>query len=543
MTPVDLWMPVKRNRSKHFYLAGIFLAVFVPFCVVLFSFHIYIYGSKKDFIRDSLKKSERHEVAIFAEAIEDHFDRLGNDLNFIVALYRNSRFAETASVKAGDDLIADLLAFSRELKIYDQIRFIDNRGRERIRINYNKGQPISVPPGKLQDKKDRYYFGQIQKIAAGKVYLSPLDLNVEQGKVERPYKPTLRVAVAVQNARHERAGIIILNYYGSHLLQHIRERHVPGYLPDLGELSLLNADGYWLLAADPEDEWGFMFAEKKQRRFGRRYPQEWANILAGEDGSFLTANGLFTYTTVRPKDARLKMGGKYFWKLVSRLPLDKTDSMLAHEKSLFVVIGILLVCFSAALAGGGVFFYHRKLLYEEELRKLASSDPLTGLLNRRAFLDRLLHEKSRFDRHGGSLVLIMADIDHFKQVNDQHGHDAGDYILQRISKIIQTRMRITDVLCRWGGEEFLLLLAGNDEVDGRCVAEKVRTIVEAELFTFDDRDIPVTMSFGVAFFERGMAVEQCIQLADQRLYYSKKNGRNLVTATSLEEAGRDGEQR
>lgn len=542
MTPSDLLMPVKKNRQRYVHLVRVFLAVFVPFCVVLFTFHIYIYASKKEFIRDSLKESEHHEVTIFAESLEEHFDWLVNDLNFIAALYRNSRYAETVSVAACDDLATNLLAFSRESKIYDQIRFIDTDGQERIRINYNHGRPISVPAAQLQNKRERYYFDQANKVAAGKIYLSDLDLNVEHGEVERPYKPMLRVAVAVQNAHRQPAGIIMLNYYGSHLLQHIRDQHAQGKLSGRGELTLLNSDGYWLLAADRDDEWGWMVAEKKQRRFAVRYPAEWATIVAGEKGSFVTANGLFTYRTVRPGGEQVAMGADYFWKLVSRLPMDKADSMLGHEWSLFVVIGLLLAGLSAALAGGGAFFYSRKRLYEEELRKLASTDPLTGLLNRRAFLERLLYEKSRFDRHGGSLALIMADLDHFKQVNDQFGHDAGDYILQRVSKILQTRMRITDVLCRWGGEEFILLLAGNGEVDGRFVAEKVRSMVEAELFTFDGHDIPVTMSFGVAFFKKGMAVEQCIQLADQRLYYSKKNGRNLVTATSEEEAGRNGDE-
>lgn len=537
MTPVGLRMPLKKNRPRQWNPVRIFLAMFVAFCVVFFTFHIYIYGNKKSFIAESLQRTQRHEVTIFAESLAEHFEWLVNDLNFIVALYGNSRYAQSAGATECDDLVADLLAFSRASKIYDQIRFIDTLGVERIRINYNDGRPVSVPVAELQDKKDRYYVGQAQGVAGGKIYLSPLDLNVEGAAVERPFKPMLRVAVAVRNARDEQAGIIVLNYFGDHLLRHIREQHALRLAPDMGEFSLLNADGYWLLAENPEDEWGFMFSDRKEQRFGNRYPKEWATILAGEDGAFASANGLFTFTTVRARSEGLAAGDGYFWKLVSRLPLDKADSLLARERTLFVVIGILLACLAAALAGGGVYFYHRKLLYEEELQKLASSDPLTGLLNRRAFLDRLLFEKARFDRHGGSLVLIMADVDHFKQVNDQHGHDAGDYILRRVSKILQGRMRFTDVLCRWGGEEFMLLLAGNDEVDGRFVAEKVRSLVESELFTFNGRDIPVTMSLGVAFFKKGMAPEQCIQLADQRLYYSKKNGRNRVTATDLEEAG------
>lgn len=540
MTPVGLLMPVKKNRQKYMHLVRVFLAVFVPFCVVLFTFHIYIYGSKQEFIRESLKESERHEVTIIGESLAEHFDWLVNDLHFVAALYGNSRYARTASVESCNNLVTDLLAFARESRIYDQIRFLDADGMERIRINYNDGRPVLVTDQQLQNKKDRYCFEQVSSLVPGSVYLSEFDLNVEHGEVEQPLKPTLRVAMPVENAAMERSGVIVLNYFGSHLLQHIHEHPQRGPLSNQGNLSLLNGDGYWLSATDSEDEWGWMFADKQQRTFGSRYPQEWAKITVGDNGSFVTENGLFTFMTVVPGGEQLVLGKGYPWKLVSRLPLDKADSMLGHERSLFVVIGFLLAALSAALAGGGVFFYNRKRMYDDELRKLAATDPLTGLLNRRAFLERLLYEKSRFDRHGGSLALIMADVDHFKQVNDQYGHDAGDYILRRVSKILQTRMRITDVLCRWGGEEFILMLAGIQEVDARFVAEKVRSIVEAEFFTFEGSDIPVTMSFGVAYFEKGMAVEQCIQLADQRLYYSKKNGRNLVTSSSMEETGREG---
>ena len=527
-------IPLHESRSKYRHPVIVFLSVFIPICAVLFSFHVYTYLNKKNSIRDSLERLEWHEVSIFAESLEEHFEWVVNDLNFVAALYRDSSYARTSDPRDCGRLVNDLLNFSRESKVYDQIRFIDYNGVERIRVNYNNGNPESVQPTGLQDKKNRYYIEQIKKVGMGKVYLSPLDLNVEYGKVQRPFNPVLRVAMMVQDDMGT-PGFIVINYFGSHLLQHIREQHAQGLSPDLGELSLLNRDGYWLLSSDPDDEWGFMFEDKKQRRMESRYPREWAFILAGENGSFVTPNGLFTYTTVRPRGERLALGEDYFWKLVSRLPLNKSDSLLVQEQYQFILIGGLLIILSVLLALGGTYFSKRKWMYEEELRDLASADSLTGLFNRRAFLERLHFEKNRFDRQGGSLVLIMADIDYFKQVNDQHGHDAGDYILRMVSKILQTRMRLSDVLCRWGGEEFMMLLSDNREVDGLIVAEKVRSIVEAEIFTFDGRNIPVTMSFGIADFKKGITVEQCIQLVDQRLYYSKNNGRNRITYNELEE--------
>ena len=540
MMPVGLRMPQKTKRSRQWSPVRVFLAVFVAICVVFFAIHFSLYGNRKSLIGTALQRSEQQAVTVVAEAFSEHLARLVGDLNFIAALYGNSRYAKTAGATGGDDLVADLLAFSLASKHYDRIRCIDNLGVERIRVIFNDGRPVSVPFAELQGKKDRYPVEHLQRLAGGRIYLTPRTFDVGGGEVGRPFQPMLQAAVTVRGAHDEQAGVIVLDYFGDHLLRHVRDRYAHRLAPDMGAFSLLNAEGYWLLAENPDGERGFVFPEREKRRFGNRYPEEWTTILAGEDGAFVSENGLFAYATVRLGDEPKQAGGASLLKLVSRLPVDRADRLLARERNLFVINGILLVCFCAVLAGGGVYLYQRRQLYEEELQKLATADPLTGLLNRRAFLERLLFETARFDRHGGSLVLVLAGVDHFKEVNDQYGHQAGDYILRRVSKILQGRMRFTDVLCRWSGEEFMLLLSGNDEVDGRVVAEKVRSLVESELFTFDGRDIPVTMSLGVAFFRKGMEPEQCIQLADQRLYYSRKNGRNRVTVTDLEEAGEVG---
>jgi len=530
MKPADPRLPVKRTRHHDRSVVRVFLAVFVPVAVVLFAFHGYIYFNKRDFIYHSLLKAERHEVSMLSESLEEYFEWMINDLNFIAAVCDDSSYVKTCSPAGCENLTQTLLTFSRESGIYDQIRLIGTDGVERIRINYNDGEPEVVASGELQNKRDRYYFQQISKLSAGRVYLSPLDLNVEHGRVEEPPKPTLRLGTSLLDGDGRPAGVVMLNYLGTHLLQHVRVQHALGATsPDRGEVSLLNPEGYWLLAPDAADEWGFMRKGGEKNTFAVRYPEAWQAIAAEESGSVRTANGLFTYVTVRPRGRGLAVGDDYYWKLISRLPLDRAEGPFVHEQLLFLFIGGLLLLLAVGLAAGTVSVFQRKKLYEEELLKLATTDPLTGLLNRRAFLDRLVNEKNRYDRYGGSLVLLMGDIDHFKEVNDRYGHDAGDYVLRRVSKIFQTRMRVTDVLCRWGGEEFMLLLAGDREMDGVFVAEKVRAMVEAELFSFDGRDIPVTISFGVVCYQKGMAVEHCIQLADQSLYYSKKNGRNQVT--------------
>jgi len=163
-----------------------------------------------------------------------------------------------------------------------------------------------------------------------------------------------------------------------------------------------------------------------------------------------------------------------------------------------------------------------------KIEYLALTDTLTGIPNRRNITNLLGKEISRCKRNGGTFSLIMCDIDFFKKVNDTYGHDTGDYVLQRISEMIQDYIRKQDVVARWGGEEFLIMLPETGVEDAENVAEKLRLAIEKEKLSFGGYDFKVTMTFGVAVYEDELGLEKSIKKADDALYKGKEMGRNMV---------------
>lgn len=163
---------------------------------------------------------------------------------------------------------------------------------------------------------------------------------------------------------------------------------------------------------------------------------------------------------------------------------------------------------------------------EDELRRLATTDQLTGLFNRPHFetlLDKAISSAPRYKR---GFALLMFDLDRFKDVNDELGHDAGDRILSEVVECLSPRLRESDVFCRWGGEEFLILAHEIDEESAHALAEKLRTTLRESVVT--EATGPVAASFGVAVYREGETRERMLKRLDEALYRAKKGGRDRV---------------
>lgn len=159
-----------------------------------------------------------------------------------------------------------------------------------------------------------------------------------------------------------------------------------------------------------------------------------------------------------------------------------------------------------------------------KLQELATTDGLTGIMNRRAFQDTLHKEVKRATRQGTALSIILLDVDHFKQFNDRYGHQAGDEALTQIGAILKNQARETDSVARYGGEEFVAILPGAP-VDGSVIAtERFRKAIERGPWVQRD----VTASFGIATYAVGMSPDELIAIADAALYSAKDAGRNRV---------------
>ena len=162
----------------------------------------------------------------------------------------------------------------------------------------------------------------------------------------------------------------------------------------------------------------------------------------------------------------------------------------------------------------------------------AHIDPLTEMPNRRALADRLGQEWARVQRHGGALSFIMADLDHFKRVNDTFGHSIGDKVLQKVAQTIVSQCREVDLPARYGGEEFAIVVPDGTAEGAAVLAERCRQAIAKAQVTVGDQEVRVTASFGVADAVEAPSVDALIAAADNALYQAKQAGRNRIVTTA-----------
>lgn len=176
-------------------------------------------------------------------------------------------------------------------------------------------------------------------------------------------------------------------------------------------------------------------------------------------------------------------------------------------------------------------------IYEKKLASMAQRDGLTGIFNRRHLENHLDTEFERFSRYGRSLSLILMDLDHFKIVNDKYGHPAGDGVLKSFAALLEQRVRAIDILGRYGGEEFCILLPETDIREASELADELVRTTDATVFKYKEEVIPVTASAGISICTAAMQTpKDLIESADQALYEAKNTGRNRAVVNTSGES-------
>ncbi|MCG7961850.1 MAG: GGDEF domain-containing protein, partial [Candidatus Thiodiazotropha taylori] len=165
---------------------------------------------------------------------------------------------------------------------------------------------------------------------------------------------------------------------------------------------------------------------------------------------------------------------------------------------------------------------------EQMLEETSRIDYLTNSLNRRAMTRRLDQVVSQTERGSESFCIILLDVDHFKQINDNYGHDIGDQVLKYIVKQLKSRIREADELGRWGGEEFMILCPETQLAEARLLAQRLCDDLSASPMTLIDKQLQVTASFGVSLYQPGEVLGNCLKRTDYALYEAKAKGRNCV---------------
>lgn len=237
-------------------------------------------------------------------------------------------------------------------QIYDQIRLINNQGMELIRVNFNEGSPKIVSPENLQNKKERYYFKESIKLGPGQVYISPLDLNIENNKIEHPIKPMIRIATPVYDRQNKKQGIVIINYLADHLMEKLKSPN-----DTIVKTLLINSSGYFFKGFNTSEEWLFMYPKKRQVTFNNYVGDFQDSVLFKDFYQFETKLGLFTSKLLTFDDKHFSHNKQYFkhiseyehniegsdkyWSIIQYIP-EKYLYKENKKRLLVAIIGLLV---------------------------------------------------------------------------------------------------------------------------------------------------------------------------------------------------------
>ena len=351
-----------------------FLALSLSLAVLFLSVVSYIHDTFRRSEQTIVEADEAHTVALQARAVENNLKDIASDLRILASLAESHDPAQRHCLQWLHHTEAQFLNFTLYKQRYDQIRILDRDGMETLRIDDRQGHPKVAPRDQLQSKANRYYFTEAFVLDPGRIYVSPLDLNIERDVIEQPLKPMIRFAMPLFDLDRTRQGVIVINYLARILIADLK-RISQGLL---GESQLLNQAGYWLMSADPAQEWGFMYPDRQDQTFAKAFPDAWQRISAADSGQFHSPNGLFTFTTVFPRllsdssatsdDATIAAARQYQWKIVSHV---RPHILQAHTHPsrwmmLIVIMGGLGLLMGASWVI--VKIHHRRLRATETLQ-------------------------------------------------------------------------------------------------------------------------------------------------------------------------------
>jgi PAS domain S-box-containing protein len=290
--------------------------LFIPAALLVVGGAWFIAQDRIDEAMDMVRAEEINIVVLAVRRIDGELSRPLSQLRVLVneeVLQRALDADERVSLEVLNQRLRSLLAYNPE---YDKMRWLDEQGMERLRVGRVEGQVVTMPSEQLQNQADSYYFRNAARLQPGQIYISPLDLNVEHGKVEIPHKPVLRIATPVQNSNEQARGVLIFDVAASHMLD--------GFTESVGNkrdhVMLVNQHGYWLKSSHPSDDWGFMF--KREETLASRFPEAWREITALPTSQIKLADGLWTWSTAYPLkvDAGRDISNIPAWLVISHLP-------------------------------------------------------------------------------------------------------------------------------------------------------------------------------------------------------------------------------
>jgi diguanylate cyclase (GGDEF)-like protein/PAS domain S-box-containing protein len=322
-----------------------FLKIFIPFLLaVLAALSVYVLLSYQQ-AREIIQTNEFTQIELARKSIYRDIESILPDINVLLNSGLLQNFLDKADATTLNDLTQGFASFAEHKRIYDSIRYLDEQGMEVIRVNYSNGLARITPVTNLQDKSGRYYFRDSINLDAGDVYISPIDLNVEYGEVQIPYKPTIRFGAPVFDQQGRSRGVLVLNYLAENMLAHFDDM----LAGSAGHVALLNPEGYWIRSHKKEREWGFML--NHQATFQKGHPDAWSFILNNSDGQIISGDGIFTHTTIFLNSIASKAAGEdYFWKIVSDVHPEAVYKNIIQHLTGVVGLSLMMILFIGTIS-------------------------------------------------------------------------------------------------------------------------------------------------------------------------------------------------
>ncbi len=401
---------------------------------------------------------------------------------------------------------------------FDQIRLLDLNGMEKVRVNLNQqGRADVCAPDQLQNKSNRYYFKESIDLPKNHIYMSPLDLNIENGEIEKPFKPIIRFGVPVFDNEGTRIGLLMFNYRAQQILHQLETVDFHGE----NQWLLLNENGYYLHSPDPKKEFGFMFPEKNTGLFSD-YPDLWNKIKTTKNLKLAQADGIYYRKNIRPYgfDTSMMVSKYHEWILLSFVPQNQLNreketlnrTFLFTNSALALILGIL----------GWIIGKSRvkNKWYLNSLKESATLDRMTGLLNHQEAVKRLAYQINVSNRSKHPLCIAYMDLNDLKPVNDTLGHKSGDQMIIAAAESIKEAVRKTDLAARVGGDEFLVIFPDTASDNIQKAIRRIEVLYTQKSRTLFDRKL--TLSWGISFWQGSSdTIEAFMHRADKAMYAMK----------------------
>lgn len=518
---------IKERKRIFFYSLILYIALSFIYLVLV----IVLQVNTNEIRKIEITKNEERLVNVEKSILSNKVESLISDLLFISD---NLKY-HNCDANEFEEIENNWKSFSDRKRIYDQIRYIDIEGNEKVRINYSENGSIAVNEGELQNKKDRYYFEDTIGLKKDQIYISKLDLNIENGKIEKPIKPMIRLSTSVFGQDSKLKGIVILNYYAQNLLQDFEDIASTSF----GNVFLLDSNGYWIYNDKNKDkEWSFMYEKKKNLNFKNEFPEEWNIIKKNERDTIITSNGYYSYINIIPniEDSSDRMGidnnsivlGEGNWVAVSYISKENKNGemifanlnknilyTLKRQKLILLLIFIVSVSFAVLMT--------INKMSKERTKYFSEYDAMTGVFNRRVGFELLDKTYRDVMNNGEKISVCFIDINGLKEVNDNLGHEAGDELIVSVVNGIKKSIRQTDFIMRIGGDEFLIIFLNANQEQAENVWSKINDEYK-KINETENRKYIVSASHGIEEFKfnSNEYIDKIINLADEKMYNEKR---------------------